>query len=158
MHLDPLHQEEETFEKVKVEIARIDDSDSNNQTVVEAIYFGPPDKLYRETFKEKIKVDWANPENHHVINVYSTNGAQLSFTLAASRQTPLSQHSVLIAALVMVAVYVLILLEIIHRTLVSIFGSMVALFFLFLMHNGETESIRVSLLLNMQLNLKEIMT
>jgi hypothetical protein len=152
MHLDPIHQEEDIFEKAKVEITRIDDSDSNNQTVVETIYFGPPDKHYRKTFTEKIKVDWTNPENHHVINVYSATGTQLSFTLAASRQTPLSQYSVLIAALIMIAVYVLILLEIIHRTLVSIFGSMVALFFYFLMHDGETESIRVSSLLNMRFN------
>lgn len=146
MHLDPIHQEEDIFEKAKVEITRIDDSDSNNQTVVETIYFGPPDKHYRKTFTEKIKVDWTNPENHHVINVYSATGTQLSFTLAASRQTPLSQYSVLIAALIMIAVYVLILLEIIHRTLVSIFGSMVALFFYFLMHDGETESIRTVML------------
>ncbi len=146
MHLDPLLQEEDVFEKAKVQIARIDKTGDNvtTQTVVETLYFGPPDQNQRETFEDKITVGWDNPENNHVINIYSESGTELSFTLAASRQTPLSQHSVLIDALIMVAVYVFILLEVIHRTLVAIFGSMIALFFFFLMHNGETESIRVS--------------
>jgi Na+/H+ antiporter NhaD/arsenite permease-like protein len=46
----------------------------------------------------------------------------------------------------MVVVYILILLEVIHRTLVAIYGSLIALFFLFLMHDGETESIRTIML------------
>ena len=39
-----------------------------------------------------------------------------------------------------------ILLDVLHRTLVSIFGSMIALFFYFVIHNGETESIKVVML------------
>jgi len=46
----------------------------------------------------------------------------------------------------MILVYLFILLEWIHRTLVAIFGSMVALFFFFLMHGSETESIRTVML------------
>ncbi len=145
MHLDPLNQESAESEKAVVDIVRIDkDGDNTTQTVVEKLYFGPPDRHERETFKNSVTVDWDNPDNHHIINVSSENGAELSFTLAAQRQTPLSQHSVIIAAVIMIAVYILILLELVHRTLVSIFGSLVALFFFFLIHNGETESIRVS--------------
>lgn len=41
----------------------------------------------------------------------------------------------------MVVVYMLILVEVLHRTLVAVFGSMVALMFFFVMSHGETESI-----------------
>ena len=57
---------------------------------------------------------------------------ELTYTLYASRLSPLADHSVLIAALIMIFVYFFILIEVIHRTLVAIFGSMVALFFFFL--------------------------
>ena len=145
MHLDPVHGEGSIFQEAHVEIARIDGHSNNStQTVVKTLYFSPPDEHERKTFKEKIRVDWDYPGHYHVLNVYSHNGKNLSFTLAASRQTALSQHSVLIAALIMVSVYVFILFEVIHRTLVAIFGSFIALFFLFLIHYGDTESIRVS--------------
>lgn len=147
MHLDALPQEDDIFEEAKVVIARIDEDENGSftQKEVKTAYFGPPDEEHRETFKEKLTVDWKDSGNRHVINIYSNEeSAPLSFTLAATRQSPLSRHSVLIAALIMVFVYIFILLEFIHRTLVSIFGSMIALFFLFLMHDGETESIRVS--------------
>eukprot|EP01083_Nonionella_stella_P033645 92064_1 len=152
MHLDPLpyrtQDDDDIFDKAIVQIVRIDKTEDGGraQTTVETLYFEPPYGHERETFREKITVSWANPEHHHVINVSSHTGVPLSFTLAASRQTSLSQHSVVIAALVMVVVYILILLEVVHRTLVAIFGSMVALFFFFLMHNGETESIRTVML------------
>ena len=70
MHLDPLLQEEDVFEKAKVQIARIDKTGDNvtTQTVVETLYFGPPDQNQRETFEDKITVGWDNPENNHVIN------------------------------------------------------------------------------------------
>ena len=71
---------------------------------------------------------------------------ELTFTLYASTMSPLAEHSVLIAALIMIFVYIFILLEVIHRTLVALFGSFVALFFLFLMHNGHTESIHTIML------------
>lgn len=45
-----------------------------------------------------------------------------------------------------IIVYIFILLEIIHRTLVAIFGSLVALFFFFMMHGGHTESISTIML------------
>ncbi len=143
INLDPYHGDEtESEEGVIVEIARIDE-DRNTQTPVYSTDFGPPDEHHRKKFKEKVKVDWENPDSTHVINVYSKSGVDISFTLAATRQSSLSSRSVLIAALIMVAVYIFILLELIHRTLVSIFGSMIALFFYFLMHRGETESIKV---------------
>jgi len=147
MHLDPRPSEDNVFYHVRVDIARLDETTvgSFTQTVVKSIEFGPPEAHERKTIHEKVTVNWETPQNHHVINAYSETGVPLSFTLAATKQSPLSDKSVLIAALIMVFVYVFILLEVIHRTLVSIFGSMVALFFFFLMHNGETESIKVSL-------------
>lgn len=79
----------------------------------------------------------AAPDGHH---------GELTFTLYASTLAPLAEHSVLIAALIMIFVYIFILLEVIHRTLVALFGSFVALFFLFLMHGGHTESIHTIML------------
>jgi Na+/H+ antiporter NhaD/arsenite permease-like protein len=148
MHMDPRVQIDGINDQARVEIVRIDEdaNGSKYQTAVHTLLFGPPDEKERATFKDKIVVDWDDSGNHHVINVYSELGNPLSFTLAAQKQTPLSKHSVLIAALIMVAVYVFILIEVIHRTLVSIFGSMVALFFFFLIHNGETESIKTVML------------
>lgn len=150
MHLDPL-KEAGSDDRVIVEILRTDKDENGSkiQTVVynsEDIIFGPPHEKERKTFKEKFSVDWANPDNKHSINAYSESGNPLTFTLAAQRQTSLSKNSVLVAALIMVAVYIFILIEVIHRTLVSIFGSMIALFFFFLMHRGETESIKVVML------------
>mmetsp|Transcript_6010 Transcript_6010/g.11381 ORF Transcript_6010/g.11381 Transcript_6010/m.11381 type:complete len:504 (+) Transcript_6010:607-2118(+) len=148
MHLDPRPSEDNVFYHVRVDIARLDETTvgSFTQTVVKSIEFGPPEAHERKTIHEKVTVNWETPQNHHVINAYSETGVPLSFTLAATKQSPLSDKSVLIAALIMVFVYVFILLEVIHRTLVSIFGSMVALFFFFLMHNGETESIKTIML------------
>lgn len=77
------------------------------------------------------------PDGHH---------GELTFTLYATTLAPLAEHSVLIAALIMIFVYIFILLEVIHRTLVALFGSFVALFFLFLMHDGHTESIHTIML------------
>ena len=149
MHMDPHPLTEGGAEDyATVEIARLDQDEfgSTNQTVVHTVTFGPADEHERKTFKEKFSVEWDDSDRHHVINVKRGEaGVPLSFTLAAQKQSGLSKYSVLIAALIMVLVYVFILLEVIHRTLVSIFGSMIALFFFFLMHNGETESIRVSL-------------
>ena len=148
MHMDPFPKTDGVDEKARVEIARLDNNDlgSEIQTVVKTVSFGPPSEKYRKTFKEKFSVDWEDSDHHHVINIYSETGNPLSFTLAASKQTPLSKRSVLVAALIMVFVYVFILIEVIHRTLVSIFGSLIALFFYFLMHGGETESIKVVML------------
>jgi hypothetical protein len=148
MHMDPRPQSEDVDDRARIEITRIDKDDlgSEIQSVVYTTLLGPPDEESRKTFKDKLVVDWDDPEHHHVINVYSESGNPLSFTLSAQRQSPLSKNSVLIAAAIMVIVYVFILLEVIHRTLVSIFGSMIALFFFFLMHNGETESIKVIML------------
>mmetsp|Transcript_22998 Transcript_22998/g.26181 ORF Transcript_22998/g.26181 Transcript_22998/m.26181 type:complete len:702 (+) Transcript_22998:602-2707(+) len=147
VHIDPKPEEYESTTAI-ANIVRLD-KDENGQTqytVVHSETFGPPDAHHRETYTSKLTVDWEHPENHHVINVSSSTGLPLSFTLAAMKQTPITQYSVLIAALIMVFVYAFILLELIHRTLVAIFGSMVALFFFFLMHGGETESIKTIML------------
>ena len=104
--------------------------------------FGPPDDEERISQKEDIKVSFDNPKEHHILNITSTNpDIELSFTLSAKVLTPLADKSELVAALIMVCVYILILLEVIHRTLVAILGSMVALMFYFIMHDGDTESI-----------------
>jgi hypothetical protein len=121
MHLDPL-KEAGSDDRVIVEILRTDKDENGSkiQTVVynsEDIIFGPPHEKERKTFKEKFSVDWANPDNKHSINAYSESGNPLTFTLAAQRQTSLSKNSVLVAALIMVAVYIFILIEVIHRKL-----------------------------------------
>lgn len=148
MQMDPRPYIEGVEDMARVEILRLDTDSLGaiEPTVVHTTYFGPPDNSHREKFKEKVVVDWETPENHHIINVYSESGNPISFTMYAQKQNPLSEKSVLIAALVMGGVYVFILLEVLHRTLVSIFGSMIALFFYFVIHNGETESIKVVML------------
>lgn len=94
------------------------------------------------SFKERVPVDFDNPKEPHVINVNSTDpNVELSFTLYAAVKQPLYNYSVLVAALIMILVYAFILVEVIHRTLVAIFGSMLALLFLFIMDGGETVSI-----------------
>lgn len=147
-HIDPKPNEEYDSSETIVDIVRLDKDSKGQeiQTVVHSQTFGPPDSYSRETVKAKVTVDWEDPGNHHVINISSSSGYPISLTLAAMRQTPMTQRSVLIAALIMVFVYLFILLEWIHRTLVAIFGSMIALFFYFLMHGGETESIRTVML------------
>lgn len=147
MHMDPRTEVNEN-DQARVKVIRLD-KDGNGakvKTVVHEVLFGPPDEEDRETFKEKFQVKWDNADSHHVIDVYSESENDLSFTLAAQKQTSLSKNSVLVAALIMVGVYIFILIEVIHRTLVAIFGSMVALFFFFMMHGGETESIRTVML------------
>lgn len=148
LHVDPKPNEQYESSEINVDIVRLDeDSDGNEvQTVVNSQVFGPPDSYEREKAKSKVVVDWEYPDKTHVINISSSTGSPVSLTLAAMRQTSLSQQSVLIAALIMVLVYVFILLEWIHRTLVAIFGSMIALFFFFLMNGGETESISTVML------------
>jgi hypothetical protein len=71
---------------------------------------------------------------------------ELTFNLYAATLHPMASSSVLVAGLIMIFVYVFILLEVIHRTLVAIFGSFVALFFFFMMHGGHTESISTIML------------
>lgn len=111
--------------------------------------FGPVDPEERRSFDEKILVDFKNPGEHHVINVYNSNSTDLSFTLQAAVLKPLADYSVLVAAIIMIMVYFFILIEVIHRTLVAIFGSMIALMFFFIMSGGETESIR-QIMLNLE--------
>lgn len=148
MHIDPKPEEYDTTNTI-VEIVRLDKDDNNAESIRTVVYseiFDPPENHHRLTAKSKVIVDWEYPERHHVIDVHTSTGLEVSFTLAAEKQTPLSQYSVAIASLIMVFVYAFILLECIHRTLVAIFGSMVSLFFFFLMHGGETESIRTIML------------
>jgi Na+/H+ antiporter NhaD/arsenite permease-like protein len=139
MHLDPSPQF--SGKDVNVNIIRLPDN-----TTVHSTTFGPIHHDERQSFEEKINVDWETDGNVHVIDVMSKSGDKISFTLAALVMNSLAKHSVLIAALIMILVYALILVEIIHRTLVAIFGSMVALFFFFIMHNGGTEGIATIML------------
>ena len=146
MHLDPIHGEYGSEPIALVNIIRLDKNNDGSvtETIVHSEEFGPPDEHHRETFKEKVKVDWDNPGYDHIINISSSTNDTLSFTLNAHKMTPLANNSILVAALIMVVVYIFILVEVIHRTLVAIYGSLIALFFFFLMHGGETESIKVS--------------
>ena len=105
----------------------------------EVVIFGPPTADGPLSFQEKIEVDFPHPHEDHIINVYSTDSTvKLTYKLHASTLSPMAKHSELIAALIMVFVYLLILLEIIHRTLVAIFGSLVASLFYFLIHEVST--------------------
>jgi len=137
MNLDPNaeaeHDAHTTVEIVGEESGRV-------KAVVE---MGPVNHEGRVVLDESIKVDFDDPEEHHVINVNSSDpNVELSFTLAAEVQTPLANYSVVVAAVIMIIVYAFILVEVIHRTLVAIFGSMLALLFLFIMSGGYTESIK----------------
>lgn len=151
IHVDPKPAETESIESrfIEVTIMRLDE-DITGQQVRAVVYsesIGPLDSNeYRETVNTKVVVHWEDSEHHHIIDVSTSENHPVSFTLAAMVETPLSQHSVLIAALIMIIVYTFNLLEFFHRTLVSIYGSMVALFFFFLIHGGETESIRTIML------------
>jgi hypothetical protein len=99
------------------------------------VTLGPPFPNAPNTFVEKIEVDFDHPDEEHIINVTSTDSdVTLTYKLNASKLSHLAKHSELIAALIMIFVYIFILLEVIHRTLVAIFGSMVALLFFFLIH------------------------
>jgi hypothetical protein len=146
MYLDPVHGEYGSEPMALIDIIRLDKNDDGSVTesIVHSEELGPADEHHREIFDEKVTVDWDNPDYDHIIKVSSSTNDTLSFTLNAMRQTPLSNHSVLVAALIMVVVYIFILVEVIHRTLVAIYGSLIALFFFFLMNGGETESIKVS--------------
>ena len=111
--------------------------------------FGPPGKDERHHFQHKLVVDddFDHPHEEHIVNVRSSvPDVDLSFTLLADVQQPLSDYSVIVAAVLMVFVYVFILLEVIHRTLISIFGSMIALMFFFVMEGGHVESIKIIML------------
>lgn len=152
-HIDPKHVDDSESRYIDVEIIRLDENSEGGEsikTVVHTEKFGPLDSTEdRETKKSKVVVDWDDSEtHHHIINILSSSdsSSSISFTLAATRETSLSKRSVLVAALIMVFVYIFILLELIHRTLVSIYGSLVALFFFFMMHGGETKSIKTVML------------
>ncbi len=149
IHVDPKLKEDHEIRYINVSILRIDEDEEGQKSEHKVFEqeIGPLDSAeHRETEEFKVPVSWEHPEHHHVIDVSSTYTHPVSFTLAAVKQSPLSQYSVIVAALIMVFVYVLILLEWIHRTLVAIYGSMVALFFFFLMNGGETESIKTIML------------
>jgi hypothetical protein len=108
------------------------------------VFFGPPLDEDPATFVEKIAVDFDDPHEEHIINVYSTNSTvKLTYKLHASTLTHMAKHSELIAALIMIFVYIFILLEVIHRTLVAIFGSLVALLFFFIIHEVRPHETRV---------------
>ena len=101
----------------------------------------------RKMFTSKVNTDsFPNPTEMHVIDIYSSTSTSLSFTMRAEVLTALAEYSVIIAAVIMFVVYFFILLETIHRTLVAIFGSLLALFFLFLMKGGVTEPVHVIML------------
>jgi hypothetical protein len=145
MHMDPNEEAANAGAFSVVEIVGYETG------VVKAqVEMGPVDHEERKSFNENVLVDFEDPEEDHVINVYSSEGNDvLSFTLRASVNTPLANYSVLVAALIMIVVYAFILIEVIHRTLVAIFGSMIALLFLFIMQGGDTESI-AQIMLNME--------
>jgi Na+/H+ antiporter NhaD/arsenite permease-like protein len=141
MHMDPNYHAHHAHEKVYVEVFG-----HETETLKKVIEFHPPLEE-RETEHTKFTVDFETPEEFHVLNIYTGHSSEsdidydVSFTLAAKVLSPLAQKSEIVAACIMIIVYILILLEVVHRTLVAIAGSMVALMFYFIMHRGETESL-----------------
>lgn len=137
MHLDPNEIAHDLGANLTVQVIGVE-----TEHIKATRVFGPPNDEERIHLEESILVDFDQPHEVHVINVIgSEEDIQMTFTLSAQVQTHLSQKSELVAALIMVAVYFFILIEVIHRTLVAIFGSMIALMFFFIMHDGATESI-----------------
>eukprot|EP00804_Cyclotella_cryptica_P025859 CCRYP_002718-RA/>CCRYP_002718-RA protein AED:0.05 eAED:0.05 QI:184/1/1/1/0.85/0.87/8/1136/994 len=137
-------------------------STTGNQEIPPAYYDAPYNvELFENT------TDAADSATHEVnsssshrllssggeVDVYSLpsvpHHGELTFNLYAATLHPIAGSSVLIAGLIMIFVYIFILLEVIHRTLVAILGSLVALFFFFMMHGGHTESIS-TLMLHME--------
>jgi hypothetical protein len=145
MHMDPNSLAETMGALALVQIVGTETNETKAMTT-----FGPTAVNDRETYDHRLVVNFDRPHEPHIIVVNSTKpNFELSFTLTARLLAPLADNSVAIAAVIMVVVYLFILLEVIHRTLVAIFGSMVALMFLFVMQNGETESIR-QIMLNLE--------
>jgi Na+/H+ antiporter NhaD/arsenite permease-like protein len=152
MHVDANSLTAEAEERIFADIVG---ADTGNLKAT--VKFGAVDEEERKIYETRVTVDFENPEEAHVINVRTESGGfEVSFTLAAYVLTPLAQYSELIGLLIMIVVYILILIEIIHRTLVAVFGSMVALMFFFVMNRGETESIELGLLFGMMLIVGEL--
>jgi hypothetical protein len=131
MQLDPYPLEENMKDtKTMVQIVGLETGH-----VKATVYMGPPEADDPITYVDKIEVNFDHPHEEHIINVTSTaSSVIITYKLQANVLQPLAEYSEIIAALIMVVVYMFILLEVIHRTLVAIFGSMVALLFLFAIH------------------------
>lgn len=115
---------------------------ANSGKIKTAVEFGPVSHHERITIKKEVVADFEDPSEPHIINVASSNSShEMTFTLDVKVLSPLANYSEVIAGLIMVLVYLLILLEVIHRTLVAIIGSMLALLFYYIMNNGDTEHI-----------------
>jgi hypothetical protein len=136
VHIDPNVEANDTYAIIEI-------VGEESGMVKSTIEVGPVSHEERTTFDPVINVEFEDPQEHHVINVNSsTPEVELGFTLVAEVRTPLADYSVIVAAVIMVIVYAFILVEVIHRTLIAIFGSMFALLFLFIMNDGATESIK----------------
>ena len=137
MHLDP--HEEGSNGDVHTIVELIGTETGQVKSVVE---LGTPGEEDRETFETSFQVAFDHPDEPHILNISSSDpDIELSFTMAANVLKPLADKSEIVAALIMITVYFFILIEVIHRTLVAIIGSMIALMFYFIMHGGESESI-----------------
>jgi hypothetical protein len=138
MQLDPYPLDEDVLDtKTMVQIIGVETGD-----VKKTVYMGTPEADQPITHVEKIEVDFDHPHEEHIVNVTSTESAVIiTYKLQANVLQPLAKYSEIIAALIMVLVYMFILLEVIHRTLVAIFGSMVALLFLFAIHGVSSQSL-----------------
>jgi hypothetical protein len=122
--------------------ARVEIVGHDTGQVKAELFFGPPLTDDPASFEEKIEVDFDHPHEEHIINVYSTNSTvKLTYKLHATTLAHMAKHSELIAALIMIFVYLFILLEVIHRTLVAIFGSLIALLFFFMIHEVRSHEL-----------------
>ena len=117
-------------------------------TTKSIVELGPADAKERKFYHKRVLTEtFDHPEEHHVMNVFSTETSyELSFSLHGTVLEPVAKNSVIIAAVMMIVVYIFILLEVIHRTLVAVFGSLMALFIYYIMHDGHVESIATVML------------
>ena len=112
-------------------------SHSGRKFIEKTITFGPVDNEERTYFEETVYAsDLKYPESTHVLYAYSSKAIDLTFDLNANVLNEVAKYSVIIAAVLLVIVYALILLEPIHTSLIAVFGALNALALLYWI-NGD---------------------
>jgi len=125
-YVDPTPAED-TYLEVKV-VAYSHGSDNLEDTVE----FGPIDNEKRTFFKERVYAsNFKYPNVKHVMKIHSSTAMDLTFNLNVKVLNDIAKHSVAIAAVLLVIVYVLILFEPIHTSLIAVFGAFNALALLY---------------------------
>ena len=145
-YIDPVISDDHHNDETHHETYLIVDIVSVDGVVKDSVKLGPAGTHERLFFDEYVEVDsgFESPSDEHILVVHSSGEdehVELSFTLYGQDLSPLANYRIIIGALIMILVYVFIVAELIHRTLVAIFGSFVALLLYYLMNRGNTEEI-----------------